>query len=65
LATSDRFQPWQSNEAHVGEAWVSFGALGGRAEPTWIGATVTCPIFAHHPAVVAEAFATAFIRVVC
>jgi TAT-translocated FGD2 family F420-dependent dehydrogenase len=58
LATSDHFQPWQANEAHVGEAWVTLGALGGRAEPAWIGTTVTCPILRYHPAVVAEAFAT-------
>ena len=58
LATSDHFQPWQANEAHVGEAWVTLGALGGRAEPAWIGTTVTCPILRYHPAVVAQAFAT-------
>ena len=27
LATSDHFQPWQANEAHAGEAWVTMGAL--------------------------------------
>jgi alkanesulfonate monooxygenase SsuD/methylene tetrahydromethanopterin reductase-like flavin-dependent oxidoreductase (luciferase family) len=58
LATSDHFQPWQASEAHVGEAWVTLGALGGRAEPAWIGTTVTCPILRYHPAIVAEAFAT-------
>jgi TAT-translocated FGD2 family F420-dependent dehydrogenase len=58
LATSDHFQPWQPNEGHCGEAWVTLGALGGRTEPAWIGTTVTCPILRYHPAVVAEAFAT-------
>jgi TAT-translocated FGD2 family F420-dependent dehydrogenase len=58
LATSDHFQPWQANEAHAGEAWVTLGALGWRADPAWIGTTVTCPILRYHPAVVAEAFAT-------
>lgn len=58
LATSDHFQPWQANEAHAGEAWVTLGALCGRAEPAWIGTTVTCPTLRYHPAVVAEAFAT-------
>jgi F420-dependent hydroxymycolic acid dehydrogenase len=58
LATSDHFQPWQANEGHCGEAWVTLGALGGRTEPAWIGTTVTCPILRYHPAVVAEAFAT-------
>jgi TAT-translocated FGD2 family F420-dependent dehydrogenase len=58
LATSDHFQPWQANEGHCGEAWVTLGALGGRTEPAWIGTTVTCPTLRYHPAVVAEAFAT-------
>jgi TAT-translocated FGD2 family F420-dependent dehydrogenase len=58
LATSDHFQPWQTNEAHCGEAWVTLGALGSRIAPAWMGTTVTCPILRYHPAVVAEAFAT-------
>jgi hypothetical protein len=28
LATSDHFQPWQANERHAGQAWVTLGALG-------------------------------------
>jgi F420-dependent hydroxymycolic acid dehydrogenase len=31
LATSDHLQPWQANEGHAGEAWVTLGALGVRA----------------------------------
>ncbi len=58
LATSDHLQPWQSNEAHAGEAWVTMGALGQRTTRAWIGPTVTCPTFRYHPAVVAEAFAS-------
>ena len=58
LATSDHFQPWQSNEGHAGEAWVTMGALGARTRRVWIGPTVTCPTFRYNPAVVAEAFAT-------
>lgn len=58
LATSDHFQPWQANEGHSGEAWVTLGALGARAQRTWMGTTVTCPILRYHPAVVAEAFAS-------
>jgi TAT-translocated FGD2 family F420-dependent dehydrogenase len=58
LATSDHFQPWQASEAHAGEAWVTLGALSGKAEPAWIGTTVTCPILRYNPAVVAETWAT-------
>jgi F420-dependent hydroxymycolic acid dehydrogenase len=58
LATSDHLQPWQANERHAGEAWVTLGALAGRAQPAWIGTTVTCPTLRYNPAVVAEAFAS-------
>src|SRR5581483_9041616 len=58
LATSDHFQPWQSNEGHAGEAWVTMGALGVRTRRAWIGPTVTCPTFRYNPAVVAQAFAS-------
>ena len=58
LATSDHFQPWQANEGHCGSAWVTLGALGGRAPDVWMGTTVTCPTLRYHPAIVAEAFAS-------
>ncbi|HTV79594.1 MAG TPA: TIGR03557 family F420-dependent LLM class oxidoreductase [Steroidobacteraceae bacterium] len=58
VATSDHFQPWQANERHVGQAWVTLGALGQRTERIWMGPTVTCPTLRYNPAVVAEAFAT-------
>ncbi len=58
LATSDHFQPWQANERHAGEAWVTLAALGGRVQSSWMGTTVTCPILRYNPAVVAEAFSS-------
>lgn len=58
LATSDHFQPWQANQGHSGEAWVTLGALGAQAARSWMGTTVTCPTLRYNPAVVAEAFAT-------
>jgi TAT-translocated FGD2 family F420-dependent dehydrogenase len=58
LATSDHFQPWQANEAHAGAAWVTMGAMGAHVPASWMGTTVTCPLFRYNPAVVAEAFAT-------
>jgi TAT-translocated FGD2 family F420-dependent dehydrogenase len=57
-ATSDHFQPWQANERHAGQAWVTLGALGQRTQRIWMGPTVTCPTLRYNPAVVAEAFAT-------
>lgn len=56
LATSDHLQPWQPNEGHVGQAWVTLGALTGRTDNAWMGTTVTCPTLRYNPAVVAEAF---------
>jgi TAT-translocated FGD2 family F420-dependent dehydrogenase len=58
LATSDHFQPWQANEPHCGQAWITLGALGAHATQSWMGTTVTCPTLRYNPAVVAQAFAT-------
>ncbi len=58
LATSDHLQPWQANEAHSGEAWITIGAMGAQAPEVWMGTSVTCPTMRYNPAVVAEAFAT-------
>ena len=57
LSTSDHLQPWQANQGHVGQAWVTMGALGAQTR-SWMGTTVTCPTMRYNPAVVAEAFAT-------
>jgi F420-dependent hydroxymycolic acid dehydrogenase len=57
LSTSDHLQPWQANEGHVGEAWVTMAAMGQRTRQAWMGTTVTCPTFRYNPALVAEAFA--------
>ena len=57
LATSDHLQPWQANEGHAGQAWVTMGALGAQTH-SWMGTAVTCPTMRYNPAVVAEAFAT-------
>ncbi len=58
LATSDHFQPWQANEGHAGEAWITLGALGAKTTRSWMGTTVTCPTLRYNPGVLAEAFAT-------
>lgn len=58
LATSDHFQPWQANERHAGEAWVTLAALGQKTQHAWMGPTVTCPTLRYNPAVVAQSFAS-------
>ncbi|MBV8893667.1 MAG: TIGR03557 family F420-dependent LLM class oxidoreductase [Acidobacteria bacterium] len=58
LAYSDHLQPWQANEGHAGQAWVTLSAVGSQALSSWIGTMVTCPTIRYNPAVVAEAFAS-------
>jgi TAT-translocated FGD2 family F420-dependent dehydrogenase len=58
LATSDHFQPWQANQGHSGEAWVTLGALTRQITSVWMGPTVTCPTLRYRPEVVAQTFAS-------
>ena len=58
LATSDHLQPWQANEGHSGQAWVTLSSVGSRAPSSWLGTTVTCPTMRYNPAIVAEGFAS-------
>jgi TAT-translocated FGD2 family F420-dependent dehydrogenase len=58
LAVSDHFQPWQANEGHSGQAWITMSAIGQRTTRIRMGTTVTCPTFRYNPGVVAEAFAS-------
>jgi TAT-translocated FGD2 family F420-dependent dehydrogenase len=58
LTNSDHLQPWQTNEGHSGQAWLTMSAIGARTKKMWMGTTVTCPTFRYNPAVVAEAFAS-------
>lgn len=57
LSTSDHLQPWQANQGHAGQAWVTMGALGAQSH-SWMGTTVKCPTMRYNPAVVAQAFAS-------
>jgi Luciferase-like monooxygenase len=58
LAVSDHFQPWQANEGHSGQAWITMSAIGQRTQQIRMGTTVTCPTFRYNPGVVAEGFAS-------
>jgi F420-dependent hydroxymycolic acid dehydrogenase len=58
LAVSDHLQPWQANEGHSGQAWITMSAIGQRTKRIRMGTTVTCPTFRYNPAVVAEGFAS-------
>ena len=56
--TSDHFQPWQVNDGHATQAWVTLSALSQHTSRLRFGTGVTCPIFRYRPAVVAQAFAS-------
>jgi G6PDH family F420-dependent oxidoreductase len=58
LTNSDHLQPWQANEGHSGQAWLTMSAIAARTRNVWLGTTVTCPTFRYSPSVVAEAFAS-------
>jgi F420-dependent hydroxymycolic acid dehydrogenase len=58
MTHSDHLQPWQANEGHSGQAWLTMSAIGAKTHRIVMGTTVTCPTFRYSPAVVAEAFAS-------
>jgi F420-dependent hydroxymycolic acid dehydrogenase len=58
LWTSDHFHPWQDNQDHAGQAWVTLAALGQRTQTIPFGTGVTCPSFRYRPPIVAQAFAS-------
>jgi len=55
---SDHFHPWQENQGHAGNAWLTLAAIGQRTTSVTLGTAVTCPIYRNRPALVAQAFAT-------
>ncbi len=56
--TSDHFHPWQHNQGHSGQAWITLAALGERTRFIPFATGVTCPSFRYRPAIVAQAFAS-------
>ena len=58
LWASDHFHPWQDNQGHAGQAWVTLAALGQRTQSIPFGTGVTCPSFRYRPPIVAQAFAS-------
>ena len=55
---SDHFHPWQDNQGHAGQAWMTLAAIGQRTSRITMGTAVTCPTYRYNPAIVAQAFAT-------
>jgi coenzyme F420-dependent glucose-6-phosphate dehydrogenase len=56
---SDHFHPWVDRQGQSAFAWTVLGAIAVRTERLRVGTGVTCPIMRLHPAIVAQAAATA------
>ena len=56
---SDHFHPWIDEQGHSPFVWSVLGGIAVATEELRIGTGVTCPLIRIHPAVVAQAAATA------
>ncbi len=59
VTVSDHFHPWLSTQGQSPFVWTTIGAVGATTQRVGIGSGVTCPIVRYHPAIVAQAAATA------
>ena len=56
---SDHFHPWIDRQGQSPFVWTVLGAIAARTGELRVGTGVTCPIIRMHPAIVAQAAATA------
>ena len=56
---SDHFHPWIDRQGHSPFVWGVLGGIAVRTERLRVGTGVTCPTIRIHPAIVAQAAATA------
>jgi G6PDH family F420-dependent oxidoreductase len=61
LMISDHFHPWIDEQGHSPFVWGVIGAIGG-STGLRVGTGVTCPTVRIHPAVIAQAAATAALQ---
>jgi G6PDH family F420-dependent oxidoreductase len=59
VTVSDHFHPWTSSQGHSPFAWTTIGGIAARTDAVELGTGVTCPLIRYHPAVIAQAAATA------
>lgn len=59
VAISDHYHPWLSAQGHSPFVWGVLGAVAARTERVEVGVGVSCPIMRIHPAIYAQAVATA------
>jgi G6PDH family F420-dependent oxidoreductase len=56
---SDHYHPWIDRQGHSAFVWDVIGAISQRTERIVLGTGVTCPTMRIHPAIIAQAAATA------
>lgn len=56
---SDHYHPWVSQQGHSPFVWSTLGGVANATDDLPVGVGVTCPIMRIHPAIVAQAAATA------
>ena len=59
LWISDHYHPWNDAQGHSSFVWATIGALAQAAPGMRVTTAVTCPTIRIHPAVIAQAAATA------
>src|SRR5690348_18475561 len=59
VSISDHFHPWVTAQGHSPFVWSVLGAIAASTEMIDVGVGVSCPIGRIHPALVAQASATA------
>lgn len=56
---SDHYHPWTSRQGQSPFAWAVIGGIAATTSTLVVGTGVTCPTFRIHPAIIAQAAATA------
>src|SRR5687767_4481832 len=56
---SDHFHPWIDKQGHSPFVWDVIGGIAATTKKLRLGTGVTCPIIRIHPAIIAQAAATA------
>lgn len=56
---SDHFHPWLDSQGHSPFVWSIIGGIAQATEHLTLGTGVTCPLIRIHPAIIAQAAATA------
>ena len=59
ITISDHYHPWTSQQGHSPFVWSVLGGIAAATDTIRVGTAVTCPTIRMHPAIVAQAAATA------